>query len=1130
MKYNHIACIIISLFSIILSGCEDDFPIGNQIIGEGEGQLSATVLFQPLTGTLESSRATSGDAIKNINTLTVIVYKQKGEISEFYKLFQNQDLIDTKIDIVNTDMPSDIENSNGEHQAEEKSARATFKLPALPYGTYQIYVAANLNTTLTEEDVATPDKLKEITQKWDNQNISANAQMFGYFTPENDQSSALFQAKSVVLNNKEVKIHAWIKRLASKVTLVYDPSGLKESIWIYIHKATIKDIPLECPLGKDNQPSEKEQLITEGENIFYDATGKVISEDQYPNNSDFRNWMELDRSSGLKGAVDENNNTHSELDEALYFYENCQGDYSDDPNREYYNKIPNKDDVYTDQTEGKEGYKDNVPYGTYIEVEGFYISQNPANQSSGPIKYRFMLGKNTTYNYNAQRNHHYKLTLKFKGYANQPEWHIEYEEEDPDIFPPEYFYLPYIYNHQVFFPLRIVGNCTELKAQIVENNWAPYDSTSVDQVPPEEINTNDLPFRWNRTVYENGGGNKNFNGPQAGDFYYGLHNGASYKVYGDEDNEIYKNNRKVTPIWAGFLSLQVPSKYENGTLEEIPIGIMNDKGQKTGATPSTSTGVYTQNNENWYSNTYSINGLKDYFLGKGGYLDDQNNTPQHERTYETSDGGHGNGLNRYAVNKNADESRTYMIPMFTRPKAMIFISGFSGNNPYEAFQRKAVVRFTAKFTKTDGSTTTKIKEVPVYQVRRLVNPKGVWRSAGNTTPFHVQLTRQTSPQNINYTPFESYGPWKAYVKFGNKSHFTLTSTVGTQNGDTIIGNTGTNIDFYINFGAIDATSTECAVINIEYHGNTCQHTIFARHGFNKPIQVNPGGAYWSSYSVYSFESGTYNQTEGVVDATMTVNPLSMGTMFKRFNYLDGIRIINNRTWGPLISIGDSELTLTGGKSKKWADIAGFVNRDSKSKWLPFKAKIGDEERNYEVPSYEDFLGLLNENFGYGVLYSDGASSAATTTTDAFQFFDYDNNTTITNQGMRGVFVYNSSNGNQIFFPIGAFGIGRRTIQNTTEAQRGYLRYGAVANVLNQSAGAYNQYRPITYNLPASPGSIYWLKTNNTNGDNQNNFVAWDMNYFDMSFNAYDNAATFSPNGDAVLIKPIYKSTTRQTTR
>ncbi len=39
------------------------------------------------------------------------------------------------------------------------------------------------------------------------------------------------------------------------------------------------------------------------------------------------------------------------------------------------------------------GQKDNVPYGTYIEVDAYYRSINEEKVGSGDIKYRFMLGK-----------------------------------------------------------------------------------------------------------------------------------------------------------------------------------------------------------------------------------------------------------------------------------------------------------------------------------------------------------------------------------------------------------------------------------------------------------------------------------------------------------------------------------------------------------------------------------------------------------------------------------------------------------------------------------------------------------------------------------------------------------------
>lgn len=53
-----------------------------------------------------------------------------------------------------------------------------------------------------------------------------------------------------------------------------------------------------------------------------------------------------------------------------------------------------------------------------------------------------MLGKNITTNYDAERNHHYKLTLKFKNFANDADWHIEYAEPEPGIEVPNPSILP----------------------------------------------------------------------------------------------------------------------------------------------------------------------------------------------------------------------------------------------------------------------------------------------------------------------------------------------------------------------------------------------------------------------------------------------------------------------------------------------------------------------------------------------------------------------------------------------------------------------------------------------------------------------------------------------------------------
>jgi AGZA family xanthine/uracil permease-like MFS transporter len=68
-------------------------------------------------------------------------------------------------------------------------------------------------------------------------------------------------------------------------------------------------------------------------------------------------------------------------------------------------------------------------------VKAHYENKNEEIVSSGDITYRFMLGKDITIDYNAERNYHYKLTLFFKYDANDVDWRIEYKEE-PGIYVP----------------------------------------------------------------------------------------------------------------------------------------------------------------------------------------------------------------------------------------------------------------------------------------------------------------------------------------------------------------------------------------------------------------------------------------------------------------------------------------------------------------------------------------------------------------------------------------------------------------------------------------------------------------------------------------------------------------------
>lgn len=78
--------------------------------------------------------------------------------------------------------------------------------------------------------------------------------MLGFFTKASDSAGAADE--SVELNEKTVKLHAWMRRAASKVTVAFDGSNLKDGVSIRIKSVRIKNIPASCLLGAENKAGE----------------------------------------------------------------------------------------------------------------------------------------------------------------------------------------------------------------------------------------------------------------------------------------------------------------------------------------------------------------------------------------------------------------------------------------------------------------------------------------------------------------------------------------------------------------------------------------------------------------------------------------------------------------------------------------------------------------------------------------------------------------------------------------------------------------------------------------------------------------------------------------------------------
>ena len=445
------ALYILLLFCVqwMVSSCNEDLLFTTDPSGQGVGNVSFNLDFKSMDGVAVGSRA-QGDTIEKINTLRIVIYKEG-------KLFMNQKIEDfTLPKSVNTSMaPGNPETPPAdEDYAQDETYRTTFDLPDLPYGIYRIYAVVNVRD-LSNDEVETEEKLRSVSCTWNSGNVAANNQMFGMFTDSEDTYS---DNTEVTINQKETTLHAWVKRLASKVTVAYDGSRLNENIFIYLHTAQIKDIPASCYLGKSNTPTDRDnQLIRDGETLSYSESNETLS------------GLCVTKGNPFHGSE------HTSSDEALFFYENMQGT---DPEKHQYQNYDEKD---------------NKLCGTYIEVKGYYVNKSATNPSEGNIVYRFMLGKNVTDDFNAERNNHYKLTLCFKNDANNPDWHIEYEVE-PGLSVPTPLYISYLYHEKLDIPVVFSGkNVTNVEAKIIMNNWGYeghkyYNKSNLDKsgVPKNE--------------------------------------------------------------------------------------------------------------------------------------------------------------------------------------------------------------------------------------------------------------------------------------------------------------------------------------------------------------------------------------------------------------------------------------------------------------------------------------------------------------------------------------------------------------------------------------------------------------------------------------------------------------------
>jgi len=274
-------------------------------------------------------------------------------------------------------------------------------------------------------------------------------------------------------------------------------------------------------------------------------------------------------------------------------------------------------------------------------------------------------------------------------------------------------------------------------------------------------------------------------------------------------------------------------------------------------------------------------------------------------------------------------------------------------------------------------------------VRRIVNPKGVWRDWNETGKFYVQLTHLiqsvgTDIQNSadQFVTFVSQGPWSAEVVGSNTGWVRLTKGAKSREvGGKIYGDTGSEIEFYYEptdkLSSADA-EPRCAMIRIRYHNFSCEHTIFVRQGY-APLAVASGQKRWYSYNMRT-------QTE------RTQSPLEEGSMFKwrswnipinaTNNKRGGVYGFNQNLWSSPLWIYPTNQDDKGAKAK-WREIG----RDAAQGGTWDNATI--DGKSVQIATVDDYLALRNnENvfYGYGVLYGGTSDRVQMAVKDAYGYY------------------------------------------------------------------------------------------------------------------------------------------------
>lgn len=1135
-----------------LSSCRDDYFESMGFSDEG-GEVTMTVDFMPAAEAKLDSRGTvapPGDGMSDIKDMCIVVFDTDNNfvgIKEVTDGMYHDEIKDR----------GDSDASNNNLAGETSTIRRTIRLK-MEAGSYYIYAVANLVNVSEGEstydylmntcDIAhlTRQEFRQLRRQWDPSNYRNNSEMTGYFTEGEQPGSSVkttYEDDPTVRVQAGSNIHCWLRRLASKVTIDFDATNLDPSTTIYLKEVRVRDIAYDCPLLAPGKVDEKAAADTPGGLMSNSKSSHKLQfcEDAFynhPSDKVFRNWPQLTAGHPNLASIVPQTDALKKLGHgndkySLFFYENMQGDgeskRQDAEGIVDENGNPQPDGVIDSPGSTNPDdphYKDGMPAGTYVEVIAYYESTTEGNEGSGPIVYRFMLGSNAENNYDVERNHHYKLTLCFRGYANEYDWHVEYVNTDnPVVLIPNPYYISYCYNEKLELPIVVQGDIVDntVTAEIIRNDWYP----SVQWEDTEA----DTRFHFDRTKVK-------YPGTDLTRIKQ-IRSALKTKL-GTKKAENYPVLSNTTEgVSLGFLSLRKPHNPTIGnSLAESATngGLLNYLGQIW-------SGSYNQSDAGANNRSGRSLGERAYTI-RNSVGDETTNTGENT---EDKDGSYRVVVK--AGKPGMPKSTTIYMPLYTRQRTVIKKTSYTGENPYITNQRRAQVHYSFKVN-LNGTVIPVDTIIDIIQVSKIGNPAGIWREWNNASPFHVVLKVLENSISTNYRKIVSKGGWSAEVEIGSD---WIMLNGGKRK---IYGGNGSFIDFtYRPSGILSGPDqVRCGIILIKYHNYTCTHRIFVRQGY-APIKVHDNGVKWHSFNM-------------VAKGVEAKSPIDEGSMFRfgKWDYpIDACNNVNDKSpwdiydYNSFLNHANTDFVIANQKNadgtavkKKWSQIGsdswtnnGWDNYDGNK-----DGYITVNEKKCRLFKIEDIVRLRDNNetfYQYGVLYADGASETGNTTAEAYGFKSGDPAKAA--YGMRGCFVYHSTKGRQIFLPLGTTGYGHRKTKgnalyyttangnyagatkgalpetlgwaNKPEVGTAVLRY-ACGRITHMRSDTEAPYQAHFYDLYRRFGALYWSNDKSKADPNQTTERSGlDLNYFTFDFNTIGEEMFNGSNGsDACFIRLV----------